>query len=236
LTFGTTSGFYIVENLCTGNFYVLFAVGLQSTWICAPPGQKQQIYSDLGSNAVSFVNMPPAGTALDLHCNSTNPPVWISSSLPKPYLVKDGTVYNVSDYPALGGLLGSTYGGNGATTFGVPDERSRFRLAVDTGTTGRVTAALSGVNGTTFGSAGGDQSLQSHNHIATDSGHNHASDFNTANLLTGTSGPARNFITEDNVGFLTRTGTASITVGSSGGGGGQNMPPCIVSFLPLIKT
>jgi microcystin-dependent protein len=44
----------------------------------------------------------------------------INSTIPEGWLLCDGSVYNVSDYPALGSHLGATYGGNGSTTFGVP--------------------------------------------------------------------------------------------------------------------
>jgi microcystin-dependent protein len=45
------------------------------------------------------------------------------------YIEADGSVYNISDFPDLGGFLGSTYGGNGTTTFGVPNvkDTGRFR-------------------------------------------------------------------------------------------------------------
>jgi microcystin-dependent protein len=37
------------------------------------------------------------------------------------YVLGDGSVYNIATFPQLGAYLGSTYGGNGTTTFGVPD-------------------------------------------------------------------------------------------------------------------
>lgn len=45
------------------------------------------------------------------------------------YLEQDGSVYNISDFPDLGAFLGNTYGGNGTTTFGVPNvkDTGRFR-------------------------------------------------------------------------------------------------------------
>lgn len=41
------------------------------------------------------------------------------------YLKCDGSVYNIADYPVLGARYGSTYGGDGTTTFGVPDIQRR---------------------------------------------------------------------------------------------------------------
>jgi microcystin-dependent protein len=42
------------------------------------------------------------------------------------WLLCDGRVLDISDYPALGALLGSRYGGNGTTSFGLPDLRGLF--------------------------------------------------------------------------------------------------------------
>lgn len=45
------------------------------------------------------------------------------------FLETDGSTYNVADFPDLGAYLGSTFGGNGVSTFAVPDEKTtgRFR-------------------------------------------------------------------------------------------------------------
>jgi microcystin-dependent protein len=160
----------------------------------------------------------------------------------RPYLQKDGTVYNSSDYPALAQILGSTFGGNGITTFAVPDELSRVRLPWDfTGAANRVTAAGSGINGLQMGAVGGNQLLQSHQHTASavDSGHTHPQQANTmlnaAGILYAGGGPNTGNAT---TGGTTQSGFAniSVTVGTTGGGGSQNMPPTIVSFLAFIKT
>jgi len=48
---------------------------------------------------------------------------WPSNSMPPGggFLVCDGTIYKVSDYPALADVLGSAYGGDGINNFGVPN-------------------------------------------------------------------------------------------------------------------
>lgn len=43
------------------------------------------------------------------------------ATAPDGYLICNAAVYNISDYPILGPKLGNKYGGNGTTTFGVPD-------------------------------------------------------------------------------------------------------------------
>jgi prepilin-type N-terminal cleavage/methylation domain-containing protein len=51
---------------------------------------------------------------------------------PQGFLLCDGTSYYISDYPALGHLLGGIYGGDGTTTFAVPDLRDRTIVEADT--------------------------------------------------------------------------------------------------------
>lgn len=53
------------------------------------------------------------------------------SAVPAGWLVCDGTVYNVADYLELAAKLGSAYGGDGVTTFAVPDDRGIFRRGLD---------------------------------------------------------------------------------------------------------
>ena len=52
---------------------------------------------------------------------------------PDDWQLCDGSLLNVSTYPTLFALLGTTYGGNGTTTFGVPDLRGRVPLGQGTG-------------------------------------------------------------------------------------------------------
>jgi len=47
---------------------------------------------------------------------------------PQNYVLCDGRLLSVNDYQALYALLGTTYGGNGTTTFGVPDLRGRVMV------------------------------------------------------------------------------------------------------------
>jgi microcystin-dependent protein len=54
---------------------------------------------------------------------------------PAGWLLCDGTVHNISSYPALGAGLGSTYGGNGTTTFAVPNLKGRMPVGLDSSQT-----------------------------------------------------------------------------------------------------
>lgn len=49
---------------------------------------------------------------------------------PEDFLPCDGRLLPVSQYQALYALIGTTYGGDGRTTFGIPDLRGRSPVAV----------------------------------------------------------------------------------------------------------
>ncbi len=50
---------------------------------------------------------------------------------PSGWLLCDGSIYSASAYPTLSVGLGSTYGGNGTTTFGVPNLKGRVVVGID---------------------------------------------------------------------------------------------------------
>lgn len=50
---------------------------------------------------------------------------WALDTIPTGWVRCDGAIYTFADYPEAGPLFGATYGGDGATTFGVPDLRGR---------------------------------------------------------------------------------------------------------------
>jgi microcystin-dependent protein len=53
---------------------------------------------------------------------------------PAGWLMCDGTVYPISSYSRLASAIGNTYGGDGSTTFAVPDCRGRVTAGVGTTT------------------------------------------------------------------------------------------------------
>lgn len=55
------------------------------------------------------------------------------SRVPNGWQACDGSLLSIAEYEALYTLLGTTYGGNGQTTFGVPDLRGRVPLHQGTG-------------------------------------------------------------------------------------------------------
>lgn len=239
-------GRYVFWNTCTPiTNYVQVVSSGNGGFIGLPPGKKCSVFHD-GTN-VDFIDMPDVGTAYDLH-GVTSYPAWMTACSMAPYLVKDGSIYDIATYPFLGALLGSTFGGDGVTTFAVPDERARARIAFDTGSTNRMTSPVSG---TTMASAGGNQSesatLSQANlpnvTIPIPSGqgsHSHTipSSVNQSGGVGGANTVAQQTATiTDNAATLPAMVTASIN-----GGVAQTpialttVQPCIVSFLPLVKT
>ncbi len=237
-------GRYILHNLCLPfTFYVQVRSVGGGRFVGLPPGKKTTIYHD-GTN-VDFVDTPDVGTAYDLH-GATGLPAWMLACSTLPYLIKDGTVYNIATYPFLGNWLGSTFGGNGITTFAVPNELARMRIAYDTTGTGLMTSP---VNAQVMGSNGGEQAhtlvsaeVAVHTHPVTDPGHFHNINGTRPTNVGQPIGQSPSSGGNPQCGGLAisiDSNTTGITVGagpSGGGGAHNNVQPSIVSFLALIKT
>lgn len=148
-------GAYIIENLTTGNFVLSFRGVTATEVIGTPQGERVEIYND-GAN-VRFVNLARLG-AVEMWAGLSAMPAWVAACTVPPYLLCDGTAtHTFAIYPNLGARLGSTFGGNGITTFGVPDLRGRVPLSYD-GTGTRITTAGCGLNGQTLGAVIDSQS------------------------------------------------------------------------------
>lgn len=85
--------------------------------------------------------------------------------VPDKWLQCDGSLQPITQYKELYGLIGTTYGGDGRTTFGLPDLRGR--LIIQNG-------QLSGGPGYSLGASGGIESvtittatMPTHNHAFT---------------------------------------------------------------------
>lgn len=228
---------YAFDNQCTvGTSYIQIAPSSGTgTAVGLPPGEVSQVIYD-GTN-IKIVGLGRVGSYLDLAVSTTPP--WMNAFSKAPFLITDGSTYSTNIYPALGAMLGSTFGGNGITTFGTPDLRSRARISIDTNGpgsfSGRITAAISGINGTTLGAAGGSESLQAHLHQNTASG-----TVNITNVLL------TNGLLDISVGAggkldpTTATTNPSVAVtmtnATTGAGNSQNVQPTFVSGLTFIKT
>lgn len=99
---------------------------------------------------------------------------YMGITAPEHYLACDGTVYNISDYPELANHFdrefGSSnfFGGNGTTTFAVPDLRGEFLRGTGTATRNTGTGASVGVhqNPTTHMTIGYDSYYRTFYHAA----------------------------------------------------------------------
>lgn len=230
---------YVFDNQCTvGTSYIQISPASGTgTKVGLPPGQKTRVNFD-GTN-VDYIGMPLVGSFLDLAVATTQP--WMQACSTSPWLVADGTTYSTSIYPALGNMLGSTFGGNGITTFGVPDVVSRSRISLDIGgVKGRVTNATSGIAGSTMAAAGGDQQMPQHTHTATQALHNHTLSgvSGSALAIDSGSGGTKDFVNGAlaPVAVVLNATSPVITVQNTGTGASQNMPPTIVFGLTFIKT
>ena len=230
-------GEYTVKNSCSGvsSFYIQARAAGTGNMIGLPDGRSVKIWND--GTDVDFCDPPEVGSYLDLAVSTT--PKWMGACSVAPYLVCNGSTFSFSTYTALANRLGSTYGGNGVTTFGVPDLRSRYRLPLDNmggAAAGRVTNAISGINATTLGASGGSQSIQAHTHTAsvTDPGHTHTEPSTTAVSGSG----ASDLIQAGSGSRAIGTASTGITVSNAttGSGGSQNMPPTMVAGIVLLKT
>lgn len=56
--------------------------------------------------------------------------------VPQNYLMCDGSLLPISQFSALFSLLGTTYGGNGTTTFALPDLRGQVAVGAGQSKTG----------------------------------------------------------------------------------------------------
>ncbi|MDQ3287838.1 MAG: tail fiber protein [Pseudomonadota bacterium] len=87
------------------------------------------------------------------------------SRAPQGWLPCDGTLLAIAEYDTLFALIGTTYGGDGSTTFAVPDLRGRVPLHTGTGPglTSKSTGQLGGIESVTLTAA----ELPAHSHSFT---------------------------------------------------------------------
>lgn len=228
--------FYTVQNQCSNSS--AFFVTLQTTVagsqaIGLPPMEATDVYLEgtggVNVGSIKFRNLGRVGTFWDY--NGSSVPNWVSACTIPPYLLCDGSAFSSAVYPALAVVVNGT---------NVPDARGRARFSLNGGT-GRVTAGISGINGNTLNSAGGDESMQSHNHGVTDPGHHHTPGGGVATTFITNNSSTLTFSAGNTGGPLGQIGLTSsdatgITINSNGSGGSQNMPPAYIGGITMIRA
>lgn len=150
---------WVIDNRTTGNFGLLFKTPSQTTGVNAPQGKRTLLLCD-GTNVVR-------GDAHEVGAGVN----FFGSTAPGGTFECQGGTKLISDFPDLYAVVGTTYGGNGITTFGLPD----------TYTSGKFLRSRTA--SVTVGTAQ-NQDVQPHSHTAsasttgtvsiTDPGHAHA--------------------------------------------------------------
>lgn len=230
-------GRYTLVNACLGSAVVLRAVGSGKV-VGLPPGEPIDVWND-GTNC-DFANLGRVGSYMDLAVSAI--PTWMTACTVAPYLICDGAIYNNSVHTALGLVLGSTFGGNGVTTFGTPDLRGRYRIPLDNqggSAASRITSAAggAGIDGTVLGTSGGNQNVQTHSHGQA----SQASTFTYTVNSFGVSGGGSTVVlaiqqSGGNTGPITTLAGAAGTTANYGAGSSGNIPPGLVAGISFIKT
>jgi microcystin-dependent protein len=240
-------GHYVIDNQTLGAF-VITVRGVTATRVIGlPPGFCGTIFND-GAN-VKFCDLGKTGSK-EHWMGIIAMPAWVAACTVKPYLLLDGTAtYLLSDYPALGAMFGSTFGGDGVTTFGVPDTRGRVSLPYD-GTGTRITSAGCGINGQSLNASGGTQNVTlirsdlPNDNVSvtiTDPGHAHTFNSVISNFSNGGNGFNRPLSSDPAFSGLVNSATTGITAAFYLNGNVtqttvRNVQPSIVTGIDVVKT
>jgi microcystin-dependent protein len=130
----------------------------------------------------------------------------------------NGTKYNISLYETLFSLIGTTYGGDGVTTFAIPDLRARVAVGAGQGT--GLSQYYLGQNGGSATMTYGVKNLPSHTHTAAVMSSSNAAnaDSPAGNSPAATSANTYNETSNAEM----ATNSLAVTLASSGKGQPQN--------------
>jgi len=188
--------------------------------------------------AVSFAPSNPDNTSFkgnDL-TNATIGEVtmFAGNFAPRGWALCDGQLLPISQYQSLFSILGTTYGGDGRTTFALPDLRGRTPIHVGRGP---------GLSDYRLGQKGGVETVTlTTNQIPA---HQHAADFklNTANAAGDTKNAqdnafgAKEIYTTSAPATAMNAGTITGNIGNTGGGQAhENRPPYLgINYIIALQ-
>ena len=221
---------YEIQNVCTGSsafVITLTTTAAGSQIIGCKPGEIFEVINSAGS--ILYKNLGHVGSYWDYAGSSV--PNWVSACSIPPYLNCDGTAFSSATFPALAVILGGTT---------LPDSRGRFRAALNQ-TTGRITSAVSGVDGNTLFSAGSSQSITigsshipAHSHPVSDPGHVHGIG---DQVIQGSAGGGATRGGPNNL-VLSQSALTGLTVSNStyANAGLPIIPPAYIGGITMIRS
>jgi microcystin-dependent protein len=148
---------------------------------------------------------------------------------PRAWALCEGQLLAISSNTALFSILGTTYGGDGRTTFALPDLRGRVAIAPGNGP---------GLPSVSLGARGGATTTTLN--VTNLPPHNHAASVGVNTGEAGESNPQNQFLGAANVYAESATANASlggVAVGSAGGGQPfNNMQPYLaVNYIIALQ-
>ncbi len=144
---------------------------------------------------------------------------------PRGYAFCDGQLLATTQNEALFSLLGTIYGGDGRTTFGLPDLRGRIPLHAGQGT---------GLSNRKLGSKGGNEKHT----LTTDQMPNHSHDWNANTAVAQTAAPLGKVVAQSTAPKFYRNEAQAVSLGSGtivNTGGSRShtnlMPTLCINFI-----
>jgi microcystin-dependent protein len=163
--------------------------------------------------------------------------IWPGARIPVDFVPCDGRLLQISQYQALYSVIGTIYGGDGATTFAIPDLRGRLPVGVGQGTslTNRTLAMKYGSETVTLQAgeiASHAHSFQAVNGPATSLAPTPAGTMLLASSPTGTT----HYLTQGASG-QTAAPLGPTDVGSAGGNQAHNnmMPTIAINYIIAVN-
>jgi microcystin-dependent protein len=153
---------------------------------------------------------------------------------PKGYATCSGQILSIAQNTALFSILGTTYGGNGQTTFGLPDLRSRGANGMGQGP-GLSNYSLGQVGGETSVTIGINE-MAAHNHLVQCNSGDGDQSSPVNNVFAGP-GAERDLFWYNNGNTGSPANMAATAVGNAGGNQPHNnlMPYLVVNFCIAVQ-